>query len=109
MRDAIDLVIPRGGAGLIKFVADNATMPVVTGGIGVCHTYVDASADLDKAVKVVYNAKVRRPTICNALDTVLVHSRVAPDFLPQIAHEWAKAGVEIHGDERCLAMLKGQS
>ncbi|MDO8672351.1 MAG: glutamate-5-semialdehyde dehydrogenase [Dehalococcoidia bacterium] len=107
MRDAIDLVIPRGGAGLIKFVVENATMPVVTGGIGVCHTYVDRLADLEMAVKVVYNAKVRRPTICNALDTLLVHRDVAAAFLPVIAAEWQKAGVEIRGDERSLAILAG--
>ncbi|MDO8490426.1 MAG: glutamate-5-semialdehyde dehydrogenase, partial [Dehalococcoidia bacterium] len=68
MRDHIDLIIPRGGADLIRFVVENACMPVVTGGIGVCHTYVDASADQAKAVGIVYNAKVQRPTVCNALD-----------------------------------------
>ncbi len=69
MNGFIDLIIPRGGAGLIKFVAEKATMPVVTGGIGVCHTYVDKAADLKMAVDIVYNAKVQRPTVCNALDT----------------------------------------
>ncbi|MCK4273813.1 MAG: glutamate-5-semialdehyde dehydrogenase, partial [Dehalococcoidales bacterium] len=68
MNDVIDMIIPRGGAGLIKAVTENATMPVVSGGIGVCHTYVDKSADIDKAVAIVYNAKVQRPTVCNALD-----------------------------------------
>ena len=75
MNKYIDLIIPRGGAGLIKFVAETANMPVVTGGIGVCHTYIDKSADLQKAVAIVYNAKVQRPTVCNALDTILVHCR----------------------------------
>jgi len=105
MKDTIDLIIPRGGAGLIKSVAENATMPVVTGGIGVCHTYVDKSADLNKAVAIAYNAKVQRPTVCNALDTLLVHIEIAPRCLPLIAQEWAKAGVEMHCDKRALSIL----
>ncbi len=106
MKDTIDLIIPRGGAGLIKSVAENAAMPVVTGGIGVCHTYADKSADLNKAVAIAYNAKVQRPTVCNALDTLLVHAEIAPRYLPLIAQEWAKAGVEMHCDKRALAILK---
>jgi glutamate-5-semialdehyde dehydrogenase len=106
MKGTIDLIIPRGGAGLIKSVAENATIPVVTGGIGVCHTYVDKSANLNKAVAIAYNAKVQRPTVCNALDTLLVHAEIAPQYLPLIAREWAKAGVEMHCDERALAILK---
>src|SRR5712692_8091028 len=77
MKDAIDLMIPRGGAALIEYVRDNASMPVVAGGVGVCHTYVDAAADLDQALEIVDNAKRRRPSICNALDTVLVHGAIA--------------------------------
>ncbi len=106
MNDVIDMIIPRGGAGLIKAVTENATMPVVSGGIGVCHTYVDKSADIDKAVAIVYNAKVQRPTVCNALDTVLVHADIAQAYLPKMAQELAKAGVEMHCDERALAILK---
>jgi glutamate-5-semialdehyde dehydrogenase len=106
MNDMIDLMIPRGGAGLIKTVTENATMPVVSGGIGVCHTYVDRSADVDKAVAIVYNAKVQRPTVCNALDTVLVHADIAARYLPGMAKELAKAKVELHCDERALAILK---
>ncbi len=106
MREYIDLLIPRGGAELIKFVAENASMPVVTGGIGVCHTYVDRSADIKKAVSIIYNAKVQRPTVCNALDTILIHSVIANDALPQIATELGKAGVELHCDERSAAILK---
>jgi len=109
MGDMIDLMIPRGGAGLIKFVAENATMPVVEGGVGVCHTYVDRCADIDKAVAIVYNAKVQRPTVCNALDTVLVHADIAPQFLPVMAAELAKAGVELHCDKEALTILKKQS
>jgi glutamate-5-semialdehyde dehydrogenase len=106
MKGTIDLMIPRGGAGLIKLVSENAAMPVLTGGIGVCHTYVDRSADLNKAVAIAHNAKVQRPTVCNALDCVLVHNQIAPAYLPAIAKEWAKAGVEMHCDERALAILK---
>jgi glutamate-5-semialdehyde dehydrogenase len=105
MKGVIDLIIPRGGAGLIKSVAENAAMPVLTGGIGVCHTYVDKSADLNKAVAIAYNAKVQRPTVCNALDTLLVHVKIAPQYLPLIAQEWAKAGVEMHCDKRTLSIL----
>ena len=84
MKDVIDLVVPRGGAELIRYVAENATMPVLTGGIGVCHTYVDRAADLDKAVRIAHNAKTRKYSICNALDTLLVHQEVAARFLPLI-------------------------
>jgi len=108
MAGTIDLIIPRGGAGLIKSVTENATMPVVSGGIGVCHTYIDKDADIDKAVAIAYNAKVQRPTVCNALDTLLVHADIAPRYLPRIAAEWAKAGVEMHCDETALAILKSQ-
>jgi len=109
MGDIIDLLIPRGGAELIKFVSDNATMPVVSGGVGVCHTYVDRSADVDKAVAIAFNAKVQRPTVCNALDSLLVHAEVAQRYLPLVAAEWAKAGVEMHCDERALSILKPYS
>ena len=105
MREYIDLLIPRGGPELIRSVAEKASMPVVTGGIGVCHTYVDRSADLDKAVDIAYNAKVQRPTVCNALDSLLVHSEVAPQYLPRIAREWASAGVELRCDRRSLSVL----
>ena len=106
MKGIIDLMIPRGGADLIRLVSENATMPVVTGGIGVCHTYVDKSADLNKAVAITYNAKVQRPTVCNALDCILVHNQVVTAYLPAIAKEWAKAGVEMHCDKRAMAILK---
>jgi glutamate-5-semialdehyde dehydrogenase len=101
----IDLMIPRGGASLIEFVRDNATMPVVAGGVGVCHTYVDASADPDKALEIVYNAKCRRYTICNALDTVLVHRQLAGSWLPRMASRFAGAGVSLHCDLRALSIL----
>jgi glutamate-5-semialdehyde dehydrogenase len=106
MRQFIDLIVPRGGAELIKLISENAAMPVVAGGIGVCHTYVDKSADVDKAVAIAFNAKVQRPTVCNALDCLLVHADIAQRCLPQVAAEWAKAGVEMHCDERAMAILK---
>ena len=105
MHEYIDLLVPRGGASLVKFVAENATMPAVTGGIGVCHTYVDRAADLKMAAEIVHNAKVRRPSICNALDTVLVHLEIAADGLPLIAKELAASGVELHCDNRALSIL----
>jgi glutamate-5-semialdehyde dehydrogenase len=109
MKGTIDLMIPRGGADLIKLVSENASMPVVTGGIGVCHTYVDETADINKAVAIAYNAKVQRPTVCNALDCILVHNRIAQAYLPAIAKEWAKAGVEMHCDKRTMAILKANN
>ncbi len=109
MNETIDLMIPRGGGGLIKFVKEKAAMPVVAGGIGVCHTYIDKSADLVKAVAIAYNAKVQRPTVCNALDSLLVHAEIAEAYLPKVAAEWAKAGVEMHCDRRALAILKAEA
>ncbi len=106
MRGVIDLLIPRGGERFIKYVVENAAVPVVAGGIGVCHTFIDSSANLDKAVAIAYNAKVQRPTVCNALDTLLVHRDIAPRYLPLIAREWGKAGVEMHGDQRALETLR---
>ena len=107
MSGAIDLIVPRGGAELIKFVASHATMPVLAGGVGVCHTYVDKSAKLNDAVAIVYNAKVQRPTVCNALDTILVHAEIAERFFKLIGPEFAKAGVEMHCDTVSMQMLKG--
>ena len=105
MKEHINLLVPRGGAGLINFVARNATMPVLTGGVGVCHTYVDRDAESDMAANIVYNAKVQRPTVCNALDTVLVHSEAAARCLPAIASRLNLAGVEMRCDHRALSIL----
>jgi glutamate-5-semialdehyde dehydrogenase len=108
MNDVIDLLIPRGGAELIKFVRENASMPVVGAGVSVCHTYVDESTDIAKAVAIAFNAKVQRPSVCNALDTLLVHADIAERYLPLVAAELAKAGVEMHCDKRALSILKKQ-
>jgi glutamate-5-semialdehyde dehydrogenase len=105
LKEYIDLLIPRGGADLVHRVATEATVPTVTGGIGVCHTYVDKMADIEKAVAITYNAKVQRPTVCNALDTLLVHADIAPHCLPRIAKEWGKENVEMRCDHRALSIL----
>jgi glutamate-5-semialdehyde dehydrogenase len=103
----IDMIIPRGGPSLHTFALQNATIPVITGGIGICHIYVDASADPQKTVPIVYNAKVQRPTVCNALDVLLIHSAVAGDLLPQIADDLARAEVALRCDPHALAILQG--
>ena len=102
----VDVVIPRGGAGLIKMVVMNATVPVIETGAGVCHTYVDASADVDMAVKIAYNAKVQRPSVCNAMETLLVHKDIASRFMPAMLAKYAEAGVEIRGDENVQSFNK---
>ncbi|GAC1636490.1 MAG: glutamate-5-semialdehyde dehydrogenase [Chloroflexota bacterium] len=105
MQGQIDLVVPRGGAGLIEYIRNNALVPVVTGGIGVCHTYVHDDADIKQALEIVDNAKRRRPTICNALDTVIVHTAIASTFLPALAERWAAAGVEMRCDPTAMDIL----
>ena len=105
MNENIDLIIPRGGEQLVALVTEIATMPVLASGVGICHTYVDRAADLEKAVAIAFNAKVQRPTVCNALDCLLVHSDIAERYLPMIAREWAKAGVEIRCNEQALKIL----
>lgn len=103
LNDFVDVVIPRGGAGLIKAVVQNATVPVIETGSGVCHTYVDAAADCAMARKIAFNAKVQRPSVCNAMETLLVHKDVAGKFLPQMLDEYFKAGVTVFG---CPATLE---
>jgi glutamate-5-semialdehyde dehydrogenase len=97
LNDFVDVVIPRGGAGLIKAVVQNATVPVIETGSGVCHTYVDAAADCAMARKIAFNAKVQRPSVCNAMETLLVHKDMAGKFLPQMLDEYFKAGVTVFG------------
>ena len=103
MNGLVDVVIPRGGAGLIKTVVMNATVPVIETGAGVCHTFIDASADVEMAIKICYNAKVQRPSVCNAMETLLVHKDVAEKFMPPMLAKYFEAGVEIRGDERVQA------
>ncbi len=103
LRGGVDVLIPRGGAGLIRSVVENAQVPVIETGAGTCHTYVDKAADLDMAVKILVNAKVSRPSVCNACECALVHRDVAEAFLPRAAA--AMPQVEIRGDERVCAIL----
>jgi glutamate-5-semialdehyde dehydrogenase len=101
----IDCLIPRGGAGLIQTVVQNAKVPVVETGIGNCHTYVDSSADLEMAEEIAFNAKVQRCGVCNAMETLLVHSDVADEFLPRMAERYKAAGVELRGDEHVQRLV----
>jgi glutamate-5-semialdehyde dehydrogenase len=106
LRQYVDLVVPRGGEDLIRFVAENASMPVLIGGTGICHTYVDSAADLEKAVEIAVNAKTRNWSICNALDTLLVHQDVAATLLPRLAPRWQERGIEMRCDERALTVIR---
>jgi len=103
----LDLVIPRGGEGLIRAVTRNSRVPVIKHYQGVCHTFVDAEVDLELALKVCMNAKVQRPAVCNAMETLLVHETVAADFLPRMAAQLEGAGCEIRGCERTCGILAG--
>lgn len=101
----VDMIVPRGGAGLHRFCIENSTIPVITGGIGVCHMYVDATADVTKAVPLIVNAKAQRPSVCNALDTLLVQRVAAPALLQAVAPALHAAGVEMRADPKALATL----
>ena len=103
----VDLVIPRGGESLIRAVTEQAHVPVIKHYKGVCHTYVDASADMDMAARIVENAKCQRPGVCNAMETLLVHESIAPEFLPSISRRLMELGVELRGDERARALVPG--
>lgn len=102
----IDMIIPRGGQGLHRLCKEESTIPVITGGIGICHIYVDESADLDKAVDIIENAKVQRPSVCNALDTILIHPSVAADLLPRVAQRLGEHDVELRAAGTALAILQ---
>jgi len=104
----VDMIVPRGGAGLHRLCREQSTIPVITGGMGICHVYVDASADLPRAVDIVENAKVQRPSVCNALDTLLVHRAVASTFLPKVADRLAQSGVELRATEEACRILEAQ-
>jgi glutamate-5-semialdehyde dehydrogenase len=101
----VDMLIPRGGAGLHSYCREHSTIPVITGGIGVCHLFVDESADLNRSLDVIRNAKIQRPTVCNALDTVLLHKAVAADFIPQLVNFLKEDGVMFRLDERAMEFL----
>ncbi|MDD5353703.1 MAG: glutamate-5-semialdehyde dehydrogenase [bacterium] len=103
----VDVIIPRGGEELIQFIKEHSTIPVISHGKGVCHTYVDIDADLKMAEEICFNAKVQRPGVCNAMETLLVHNGIALEFLPQMAARFTAAKVELRGDEKTLAILKG--
>jgi glutamate-5-semialdehyde dehydrogenase len=105
LRASIDVIIPRGGAGLIQAVVENSNVPVIETGIGNCHVYVDADADLAMAAEIVFNAKVQRPGVCNAAEKLLVHRTIAPAFLPVIANRLRNAGVELRGDHETRAIV----
>src|SRR3954447_9070469 len=102
-RGLVDVLIPRGGAGLIRSVVEESTVPVIETGVGNCHVYVDADADLDMAVDITLNAKTHRPSVCNAAETLLVHRDVAATFLPRVLAALRDAGVTVHGDETVQA------
>lgn len=108
LHDYIDMIIPRGGNALHQLCRENSTIPVITGGIGICHLFVDATADTQSAVEIIYNAKTQRPSVCNALDTVLVHADIAADFLPRMADRLSANAVELRAEARALALLDGQ-
>ena len=102
----IDMLIPRGGAGLHKLCREQSTIPVITGGIGVCHIVVDDSAEIEPALKIIVNAKTQRPSTCNTVETLLVHQGIANTFLPALSKQMAESGVTLHADANALALLK---
>lgn len=108
MHEYVDIVIPRGGEELHRFCRKNSQIPVITGGIGICHIFVDASADLEKTLPVIYNAKTQRPSVCNALDTLLVHQAVAAKLLPRVVGHLAPAGVTFRAHESAIPYFKGE-
>jgi glutamate-5-semialdehyde dehydrogenase len=107
MDDYIDVIIPRGGEGLISYVVENSRVPVLKHFKGVCHVYVDEFADLHMAQRICFNAKVQRPGVCNAMETMLVHKKVAPSFLPVMVEVFKKAGVEIRACEESVRLVPG--
>ena len=107
MRGKLDVLIPRGGKGLIKSITENATVPVIETGAGNCHLYVDDSADIDMALDVAANAKCSRPSVCNAIETVLVHASIAATFLPRFAERMAEYDVEIRGCAKTCVLIPG--
>ncbi|MEM1282068.1 MAG: glutamate-5-semialdehyde dehydrogenase [Chlamydiota bacterium] len=107
--ESVDMIIPRGGASLHQYCREHSKIPVITGGIGICHIFVDDSADLDRALDVVHNAKTQRPSVCNALDTLLVHESVAETFIPQVVRKLGKDGVSFKGDDVVRQLCKEEN
>ncbi len=105
LEESIDVIIPRGGEGLIRFVVENSKIPVIKHYKGVCHVFIDESADFEMAERICINAKVQRPGVCNAMETLLIHERVAAQFLPRVAESLQKRGVELRGCEKTLKIL----
>ncbi len=105
----IDMIIPRGGSGLHNFCRENSTIPVITGGLGICHLYMDETADFDAALAIIHNAKTQRPAVCNALDTLLVKREVAAAFLPRVVTHLAPDNVTFRADPEALAVLNGNN
>ena len=103
----VDMIIPRGGASLHRLCREQSTIPVITGGIGICHLFVDESADLQRAVDIIENAKIQRPSVCNSLDTLLVHRAVAAELLPNVAQRLAQSNVELRATPEALPLLQG--
>jgi glutamate-5-semialdehyde dehydrogenase len=107
MHEYVDIIIPRGGAGLHAFCRANSRIPVITGGVGICHIFVDASADQESAIPVIHNAKTQRPSVCNALDTLLVHRAIAAEFLPRVVPALGKDGVKFRAHQSAVSCLSG--
>jgi glutamate-5-semialdehyde dehydrogenase len=106
MNEYFDVIIPRGGAGLIRAVVENATVPVIETGVGNCHVYVDSDADLSMAENIAINSKTHRPAVCNAMETLLVHEKVAKDLLPSLSKKLIELGVELRGCEKVLSIVQ---
>jgi glutamate-5-semialdehyde dehydrogenase len=106
-RGLVDVIIPRGGAGLITFVTENSAVPVIETGAGNCHIFVDESADFEMADRIVINAKTQRPSVCNAAEKLLVHERVAAEYVPRIVKKLIEAGVEVRGDGKARSLAAG--
>jgi glutamate-5-semialdehyde dehydrogenase len=107
-RGLVDVIVPRGGAGLITFVTENSTVPVIETGAGNCHIFVDATGDFDMADRIVINAKTQQPSVCNAAEKLLVHQSVAAEYVPRIVKKLIDAGVEVRGDSKARALAQGQ-
>ena len=105
----LDVIIPRGSQKLIRFIQENSVVPVIAHGEGNCHIYIDNIADLSNAEEIVLNAKVQRPSVCNAAEKLLVHEKIAAKFLPRIIQRLRQAEVEIRGDKKTLSIIQGRS